>query len=298
MDGQEEQSHQYEWGYSNKEVLEPDAFEAQLKSVFQERDVVSVGEYHDERRDTSFAWLQDHRDEILQTYDWYRMMGDKSEPEPFITMLKLLPPGSQLFDRLTKGFPSMHELRKLHVGRMFAFQVLPAARNAGYTHLVLEGVDAANPARTLERSKDQTGDLLRITMAMMMGMKIHGAYSEGVLSTPVDIANTLFDEVKQIRDSDPNAKVVVYNGASHSMTEPFKKGTQVGAGILSFDASELTYAPKARELWGDRYGAIDLIGGDKSLVGLGHFTHMQQEAKPDQITMFTHGVNQQTFVIK
>jgi hypothetical protein len=198
----------------------------------------------------------------------------------------------------SKQQPSFDDLKQMHVGRLFALGILPIAVAAGYTDLVLEGFDDRNPGRTIQRSKDKTGDLIRMTSAMMLGMRIHGAWPDGNFPTPTDVSDALFEKIKTAKEANPDAKVIVYNGAVHNMTEPFKTGTKVSLGPFGEeDASEWTYAPRAREVWGDSYGAIDLLNGNRPLPE-SQFKLMQDKAEPGVITRFSHGFDQQTYVLK
>ncbi len=208
-------------------------------------------------------------------------------------------PGSGLIQRFKQEKqPTLEALTQFHPGRLFAVGILPLARSLGYTDLVLEGFDVNNPANSLERSKDKAGDLLRLTSAMMLDMNIHGAYPRSRFVTPTDIGNELFSTIKAVKEASPEAKILAYNGAVHNMTDPFKKGTHVHESFLSSsDASEWSYAPRAKELWGDRYGVIDLLGGNSTLPD-SHFKYMQEYAQNGVVTRYLHGVNQNTYVFK
>lgn len=297
MDQQGEQSAIHEWKYSDKRILTPKEFLLEVKDKLSKKKVLSIGEHHDMEQDESYSWIQQYSGEILEAYQFYKIGKNSHKFSP--SFVELLRPTSELRKRLTQmQRPSFDELRKMHVGRLFAFGVLPIAKALDYTNIVLEGFDENDPLRTIQRSKDKTGDLLRITSAMMLDMNIYGALSDGIFSTPTDIGNSLFETIREVKDTDPDAKIVVYNGALHSMTEPFKSGTTVKEGLLQIsDASQWTYAPRAKELWGDQYGAIDLLNGDR-LLPPSHFRYMQEQADADSITCFSHGVDQQTYVLK
>lgn len=290
-----EQPQKQDWGYTRKDTLTPKDFLRRIQDKLKAKDVLSVGEAHDMNQDTSFSWILDHEKEILEAYNIYRMAQDVSKPAP--PFEGLLRRDSRFLEKLAQENTSFDHVRKMHVGRLFALSILPLARLAGYTDIVLEGVDDRNPGRLLDRSTDRSGDLLRLTAAMMLGLKIHGAYSDGMFTTAADIGDAVFAKMGEVKDRNPNAKVVVYNGAVHNMTEPYKEGTKIKEGIVEYDVSEMTYAPRAIELWGDRYGAIDLINGDR-LMPESQFRFMQQQASDDVITCFTHGIDQQTYVLK
>lgn len=292
-----EQGQTQEWGYNRKEVVTPIEFLREISDTLRRKDILSVGEHHDMEQDESYRWIQQHAGEIIEAYDWYRIgkITGKHTP-PFERLLK---PESRLSENLAnRQQPTFDELRHLHVGRLFALGILPLARAAGYTDLVLEGFDDINPARTIQRSKDKTGDLLRIVSAMKLGMRIHGAWPDKMFPMPADIGDALFDKIKAAKEANPDAKIIVYNGAVHNMTEPFRAGTKVSLGFFGeTDASEWTYAPRARALWGDRYGAIDILNGNRPLPD-SHYKFMQVKAEPGVITRFSHGFDQQTFVLK
>ena len=256
-----------------------------------------MGESHNLEVDTSYNWLNEFSGEILDAYSYYRMGKNSSKPTP--PFEQLLRPGSQLLARFRQEKqPTLEVLTQFHPGRLFAVGILPLARALGYKDLILEGLNEHNPTDMIERSKDKAGDLLRLTSAMMLGMNIHGANPSGRYPTPTDIGDELFSTIKAVEKKDPEAKIIVYNGAVHNMTESFKAGTRVHEGLFSAsDASEWTYAPRAKEMWGDRYGAIDLLGGN-SILPVSHFKHMQVEAAKGAVTRFSHGVGQKTYVFK
>ena len=97
----------------------------------------------------------------MEAYDFYRNYNK----QPPLTLERFLRHDSTLLKELAQENPSFDNLKKMHAGRLFALAVLPLARSTGYTHLILEGFDETDPAKTLARSKDRAGDLLRITMA-------------------------------------------------------------------------------------------------------------------------------------
>lgn len=291
-----EQPQTNEWGYASKDVISPKEFLTDIADTLKSHDVVSVGESHDMEQDQSYGWIQQHTGEILEAYDWYRL--GRITGKSALPLEKLLRPESRLLENLANHKKlTIEDLKQMHVGRLFALMVLPMACLVGYTDLVLEGFDDINPGRFIQRSKDKTGDLLRMTSAMMWGMTLHGAYPDGMFTTPTDIGNALFTKIKEVKDAKPDAKIIAYNGAVHNMTEPFKTGTKVSEGLLSSDASEWTYAPRARDLWGERYAAIDLLNGDRSLP-MSHFKFMQEQSEKSAITRFSHGVNQKTYVLQ
>jgi hypothetical protein len=290
-----EQEQTYEWKYTRKEELAPNEFSKQVLTTLQEKDVVSVGEQHDLEQDTSYSWLLDYQTDILDAYDKYSLSKDSSKPPP--PLERLLRRESDLLERLAQEVPTFDQLRQMHVGRLFAVGVLPLAAVAGYKHVVFEGVDENDPQRNLARSKDKIGDLLRLTYAMQLGMNIHGAYSDGLMSTAADTGDALFAKIQEVKNADPEGKIIVYNGATHNMTEPFRKGMKVKEGLIEYDASELTYAPRAREKWGMKYGSIDLLNGNRSFPA-SHFKYMQEHAVADRITAFSHGIDQKSYVIK
>lgn len=295
-DGEQAQTH--EWQYLNKDELTQPEFFGEISKTLQEADVLSVGEHHDDLQDSSFAWIQQYTGEILQAYDIYGMHRAKRPEEPLPDLDQVLPRESDLLARLTQEGPTFEEAKKMHVGRLFTFAVLPLAASAGYTDVVLEGLNERNPGQSIQKSKDKSGDLLRLTMAMWLGMDIHGAYPEGSFPTPEAVGDSIFEKLKAVKEAKPAAKVIAYNGATHNMTEPFKKGTVVDLGFFGkTDASEWSYAPKAKALWGDKYKAIDLINGDRELPA-SHFRHMQQKSAEGVVTRFTHGVGQKSYVFK
>ncbi len=283
-----------EWQYNKKEIVTPKDFLKDILTTMQGAEVCSFGEYHDERTDPSYSFLLNHMGEILDIYHYYKGFRESPKPAIELSFDRLLRLGSTLVEELDKANPSMAQLQKMHVGRLFGLAILPLARYAGYTDLVLEGVDEINPGTTLERSKDQIGDLLRLTTAMRLGMNIHGAYDTGRFPTGKGVADALWSKIKDIKEKTPETHVIVYNGALHNMTEPSQG--EVSEGFLKYDASELTYAPQARKLWGDKFRAIDLLNGDR-LLPQSHFRYMQDQAQPDAITRFSHGINQQTYVL-
>lgn len=285
----------HEWQYKKKEVVTPKDFLRDILSKLQAAELCSFGEYHDERIDQSYSFLLQHQAEILEIYHWLRFFNESSQNATRLPFERLLPPRSTLVEEMDALNPSMDQLQKMHCGRLFGLVLLPLARHVGYTDLVLEGVDENNPGATLARSKDQIGDLLRITTAMRLGMKIHGAYDTSRFPTGKGVADALWLKIKDIKQKDPHSRTIVYNGAAHNMTEPLHGN--VSEGFFHYDASELTYAPKAIEMYGDKYSATDLLNGDR-LLPSGHFRFMQEQAQPGAITKYTHGINQQTYVLK
>ncbi len=296
MDVVSEQTGVHEWGeYAERRVLAPPEFIKEISEKLKEKDILSVGEHHDLEQDASYGWIQQFAGEIFEAYDWYRLGKiTGKEPMPFERLLRR---ESKLVEKLMERQPSFEELKKMHVGRFFALGVLPLAKAAGYTDLVLEGFDEISPGASYQLSKDKTGDLLRLTYAMILGFNIHGAWPRGQFVKPEEVGDSIFEKIKAAKTSNPEAKILVYNGAMHNVTEPFKLGSKVSLGIFGeTDPNEWSYAPRARELWGEWYGAMDLMNGGRPLPN-SHFKYMQEKAEPGQITRFTHGIDQQTYIL-
>ncbi len=154
-----------------------------------------------------------------------------------------------------------------------------------------------NPGKTIGRSTDRTGDLLKMVSSMMLGMRIHGAWPDSSMHSPKDTGDSLLKKIKDVKTKNPTARIIVYNGAIHNMTEAFKSGSVVSSDLRRLDASEWTYAPRAIEMWGNRYGAIDLLNGNSPLPE-SHYKYMQKDALSNAITCYTHGIDQQSYVFK
>lgn len=285
----------YEWKYLSKEILTPKDFLRRLATVFEEKEIVSVGEAHDVNDDSSYGWLQSFKGDILQAFSSYRLVTEiKGGALPRSDFERSLPPDSKLLRALESHPISFKDLAAMHPGRLFAVGVLPLSRFSGFTELVLEGEIAERTDVHFQRSKDTTGDLLRLTIGMIMGMRIHSAYAGGFLSTVADVGQAVYHKITEIKKNNPQAKILAYNGAMHNMTKPFQGRGQEIPGI-AFDLAQITYAPQLIKDYGDRYAAIDLLGAKP--LPESHFAQMQREAE-GEITCFTHGQGQMSFVIK
>ena len=289
-----EQDSSQEWKYDKREVLSPKEFLNEIYAKMKAKRILSVGEFHDENQDASYNWILKHQGAILHAYDWYRQ-SLILDPSRAPALDRLLPRDSLLLDELAKQNPPFEQLAKMHVGRVFALAVLPLARSAGYTDLILEGLDEDNPQDSIENSKDRAGDLLRLTLAMSLGMRIHG---EAVVAPAWKVADSLFSKIEEVSDRYRDARIIVYNGATHNMTEPVGGQMMVHEeGFAPYAANRLSYASRARQEWGSQYGAIDLLNGQKPLPD-SHFKAMQENAQDTGITRYSHGFDQQTYIIK
>ena len=286
---------EFDWQYDSKESVDPLVFLQQISNTLQQSSIVSFGEQHDLRVDESFSWILSFQNEILEAYHVYSLTMGIENPKPMETFQRCLRRGSRLINVLSENLSSFEEVRNMHVGRMFALHILPLARNLGYTEVVLEGVEAKNPARLIDRSTDKIGDLLRILMAMVLGMRVHGAYADGLLSTAVDVGVELQDKINEVKTNNPDSKIIVYNGAMHNMTIPYQ-GTHASIPGISMDVSQITYAPDLIAEYGSQYSAIDMLNKDRT-IPTGHFSQMQEESEAGEITCFKHGIRQQSFVI-
>lgn len=293
-----ENDFKIEFEYKKAELSGPKEFFSKILGKLKKSEVVSIGEAHNENSDKSYAWILKYEQEIVNAYNWYHSIqnapgGDKKLPR----LDQILAPNSTLEEELgSQGANNTFEaLRKMHTGRLFANVILPSAKILGYTDVVLEGFDESSPNTSLSRSKDKIGDLLKITSAMTLGMRIHGAYAGSLLDTAAGVAESLISKTKSIKEKYKDAKFIVYNGAIHNMTDAISN-TTVKEGLAEYKASDLSYAPEAIALWGDKYGSINVFNEDAKLPE-SHFSVMQKDVSRGIITEFSHGVDQQTYFI-
>jgi hypothetical protein len=286
---------EFEWGYTKSEVLDTDTFLKQLVELFKEKKIVSIGEVHDNNNDTSFDWIINYGGEISVAYDFYQHAQQQQQPK--ISLERLLPNESTLIHAIRSISLNPEDYRDKHAGRLFAMLVLPIAKLSGFTDVVFEG--DPDPRAILSEhgdmlNRDKIGAALRVTMAMYWGLNIHGASFTRSQTANV-VGDLIFDKIREIRKHNPDAKVLVYNGAMHNMTIPIT-GTmaEYGAG---YDASGITYAPRALKSWGPDYGAIDIINHTPPIEDEIHFQFMQEHADPYGVTCFSHGINQKTYII-
>lgn len=289
------QIEEFDWQYSNKESLGDKEFLQEIFNLLKSHKVFSVGEYHDENIDQSFLWILNHKTEIFRAFDKFRYLQNLTSAEqPSNLFEECLDRDSLLLNSLKLLVPSFAEMKKMHAGRLFAFALMPLAKAAGYTDIVLEGFDSSNPERLFEQSKDKIGYLIRMLMIMVLNFKVSGVDEVGLFKTPVNIGQGLFSAVTRIIDADQGAKVLIYNGAMHSATQPFvgKVGDFFTGG---FDLSEISYANRAIVRWGDQFQPIDIFP-KLPLLPTSHYREMQEQAGSG-ITCFTHGVGQRSYVI-
>lgn len=286
---------EYDWQYLSKESIEDEIFLRELYSILESHEVFSVGEHHDENTDQSFVWILNHEAEILEAFDIYKRLQELPVEDRNPRLIEACFRHESVFlAKFQQALPSFTEMKKMHVGRLFAFCLMPLAKATGYNYLVLEGVDSNDPARLLELSKDRVGDLIRILMSIVLNFKVSGVVEKGIFKTPVDIGQGLLNAAIRIKEGDPSGKVLIYNGAMHNETQPFTGEISLPWGIR-YDAKDISYAPRARALWGEQYQSINLLSRSRMLPQ-SHYSVMQGEAG-DGITRFNHGINQKTYVI-
>lgn len=291
-----------EWSYTTKETLEPKVFLGQVSTKLKEAKVISIGEIHDENSSQDFGWIRVHQDEIINALEKYAIIQDHIPLDPGVTLKRLLGSGSALMVELEKQKPSFDDLRKAHTSRLFALAILPLARVNGFTDIVLEGLEPSNFRNIIENkmSKDIIGDLMKCLFAMAAGLRIHGVPVSGsIFSDGTEVGDDLFSETVKITDKHPDAKVLVYGGAAHNLTDP---GDLTISGPLGpIKLGNLSYAPRATTKWGERYKSIDLFSR-KTLerapkIGNTVYGKMMADSTKGEITAFTHKSGQVTYII-
>lgn len=291
-----------EWRYENRTTLDTKAFLRQVSDHLKEARVVSFGEIHDENHEQDFGWLLPHQDEIVTALEKYSQFQNIVSPEPVDTLRKLLGPESALMLELERQKPSFNTLRESHSSRLFALAILPLARVNGFTDIVFEGLEPSNFRHILKdkRSKDLIGDLLKCLLAMLTGLRIHGVpVSGGILSTGEAVGNDLFRKTVEITDGQPDAKVVVYGGAAHSLTDPGDLSISGPFGPIKL--AKLSYGPKAITKWGKQYKSIDLFCRrtlDRTPeIRATIYGQMMADSAKGEISAFTHKSGQVTYII-
>lgn len=290
----DEKGINHEWTYDSKNELSPTEFLATLFSLIKDAEIVSVGEHHDDNQDTSHNWILNFEDEILTAAHHYQQYCSAYQPNKD-TFKIFLPRDSQLVNRLDDIKTSFDDIRLLHVGRFFALQFLKLAYMSGFTDIVFEGINTSNFYANYKMSKDRIGDLLRLVCAMRLGMRIHGAYAGTRFPTPVDVGQALKEKIENVKENDPTARVIVYNGATHNMTVPYQGKFSLLPG-LTIDVSKITYAPDLMRRYRSKYVSIDLLNKRRKLPA-SQFSQMQKEAQDGCVTAYEHGIRQTTFVI-
>jgi len=291
-----------EWSYENKTSLDSKDFLKQVSDHLKGAKVVSFGEIHDENHEQDFDWLLPHQEEIVTALEKYSQIQDIVSPEPVDTLRKLLGHESPLMLELERQKPSFNTLRESHSSRLFALAILPLARVNGFTDIVLEGLEPSNFRHIIKdkRSKDLIGDLLKCLLAMLTGLRIHGIpVSGGILSTGENVGDDLFRKTAEITDEFQDAKVLVYGGAAHNLTDPGDLSISGPFGPIKL--AKLSYAPRAIAKWGGRYISIDLFSR-KTLertkkIGDTIYGQMMDDSVKGEITAFTHKSGQITYII-
>lgn len=297
----------YDWeGPKITTSLEPKELGVLLRDYIAQKDIISFGEHHDLNHDTSFNELLDYKRAIFNIYGIYRD-SSRFEQQPSLPRAiehvrryateygdnELMENVNGLVSMLSK--PHGNSILQSHPSRIFATLIIPIAKAQGFTDIVLEGFDDRDPSRVFERSKDKVGHLLIMLSSMMVGMRLHGAYSDSWLDLGDLMAEALSNKVNSVKAENPDARVLVYNGMAHNATQPLE-GT-VPTPLGNFELASISYAPAMIEKYGKSYGAVDLIGGKSDLEGTGHYEWMQQKAGVG-VTAYQHGVDQLTMVFK
>ena len=293
---------EYDWHYTEKKPCTQDEFLAEIDQELRERQVVSVGEYHDMNTDTSFGWIEEHTDEIVSAFTTYHQAIEAGEDPP--PLRQVLSPDSQLLSKLENDKPTFEELKQMHVGRLFATVIIPHAAKLGYHDLVLELFDPHNPEQVLFGSKDLTGTndrigtLLTITMAMDSGMRLHGSIPENL--TLESNSDAIFSHMVDLRRDNPDAQVLSYNGSLHNMIVPYPHA-RIQIGDLSpdgyTDPHDWSFGAQARMVWGSDFGSIDLLNRNRNTTVNSHFKNMVDDAAEGTITRYTHNTDQQSYVL-
>lgn len=294
------------------DTLEPQSVEVQdLKDMLRtiaysiaDKQVVSFGDAHNDNKDTSVSDLLKHSDLICEIYKRYAYFQNINKPEPSSTFVQALTSLEKYSPELASQIEIFrinplgmylddHELINCHPSRIFAKGILPLGIKLGFTDLVLEGLLENDPHKTFMLSKDRIGTLMILTAAMLLGYKIHEA---NVFTSPIDTGDAILKSI-QAATQYPAARVLVFNGAMHNMTIPFKGEVWLPM-TGRIDVSKTSYAPALIGEYGDRFKAIDLFS-TKTEFPPSRFATMKDLALESggQIVKIEHGKNQTTFFL-
>ena len=286
---------EHDWKYDSKTELQNGDFFFFLLDSINEAEIVSIGEYHDLEQNSSFSWILDYSEDILEAARQHQRLLKSGKSRDDLSFQSFLPFDSDLMQKLDGVNSNLNELRSMHVGIFFAMRLLPIAAKLGFTDVIFEGLNDSNMLASYEFSKDKVGDLLRIVMATRLDMIIHGARSSKDLPSAVDVGQELKTKIDECKEEKPDARIIVYNGAMHNMTITYTAPFFYFPGV-KLDTAKISYAPAMIEKYGARYVAIDLLNKNKAIPS-SHFQLMTEEASSNQITMYKHGIRQKTFVI-
>lgn len=282
--------------------LHPDRLREELKRHLHGKKMVCFGEEHDGNRDPSFAEVLDYEEVILWAHhslksrtfssnfaellkDNFNLLEREMGPEK---LRKFILFAAKLFTVTPEEL--MHQ--RASASRIFALVVLPLCKELGYTDVLVEG---ALDSR-LERSKDRIGTLVTLLMALMLGLRIENAYAEDFLNPGGAIANAFRDKLRAIFENTPDARVVTYGGALHSMTIPLE-GTYHFLPGLTMDLSKLSFVPEFQKRFGGDFLSIDLVMPTSSDPRIeSHFSLLKQQGNAESITVVKHSRGQVAFV--
>lgn len=245
-------------------TLPADNFQRRLEELMKGRRVVSFGEEHDENRDQSFRNILRFEQLILHAYSYRRHERWRGRSLDFADLLEFL--GRNFDSLLVNDFIQflqdmtsipLEAILRQPASRIFALVILPLSKRLGYTDVVVEGLYEEDPWRTIERSKDRIGMLLKILTGLICDLNIRGAYDENFLQPGVGVALAFQRRVNAIFDENPSARVVTYSGGAHNLTKPIK-GTW-SFGPITIDLSQFTFAPAFQQRWGQHFLSIDLV---------------------------------------
>ena len=270
--------------------------EQRFAGLVGDKRIVSFGEEHDLNMDTSFSEVLQLSGPIFKVqYNMLVHHPDGEEERIAMIRHEFKQAGKlQALDALLKKMQdqSIGELCQYHPGRLFATRLMPLLRNLGYTDIIMEGLNDVDPASTFRRSKDQIGTLLMMLQAHILGIRVHGVYSEGIWSL-FYLSEYFLEKIDKIHECIPDARIITFSGALHNMTMPLEG--KVPLGDREFDIKDSSFAKKLQEIWGREFQSIDLV--DFNSTTASHLETFRRYGHAGNIVEVSHSNDQVAFVL-